>query len=60
MEKIINDRLNRLKSVLAEETKVKLTKTLNEEKINELKIRINELTIIKIKYETSIERRTDN
>lgn len=57
MEKIIKDRINHLKSELADETRGKLTKTVNGFKVLELETRINELERVlkKHKYETSIK-----
>ena len=47
MEKKINDRLNHLKSLLTDETRVKLTKNINLGLVQELTIRIDELKRLK-------------
>jgi hypothetical protein len=49
MDKIINDRLNHLKSLYSQESRVKLTKTVSKEKLLELSIRIDELENLKHK-----------
>jgi len=49
MEKIINDRLNHLKSLYSQESRVKLTKIVSKEKLLELSIRIDELENLKHK-----------
>ncbi len=49
MNKIINDRLNHLKSLYSQESRVKLTKTVSKEKLLELSIRIDELENLKHK-----------
>lgn len=46
MEKQIRDRLNHLKSNLAQEKHQKLRKVLSEERIQELEIRIDELNML--------------
>lgn len=43
MEKILKDRLNTLKSRLADETHVKITKVINQYRVKELEIRISEV-----------------
>jgi hypothetical protein len=46
MNKILNDRLNHLKSDLAELKNPKLDKIINEDKVYELEIRIEEVEFL--------------
>jgi hypothetical protein len=46
MEKLLKDRLNHLKSDLAQLKTKKLDKTLDEFKINEISIRIHEINYL--------------